>query len=96
MIDIASEVTAALAPVLAELREMRAELVALRESSPPQLLTAAQAAQRLGISVASVWRRLKSGELRSRKIGRSVRISCEDLRPVDPSTVSAAAREARR
>jgi len=79
VIDLAAEVSAALAPVLEELREVRAEVAALRAVSPPRLLSVPEAALALGISARSCWRRVKDRSLPSRRLGRSVRIDSADL-----------------
>ena len=72
MIDIAAEVTTALTPVLAELRELRAEMAALRASQSPRLVSPIEAAKLLGISIATCRRRIADQTLPSRHIGRRV------------------------
>ena len=57
---------------------LRAEL---RRLAPPQLLTVEQAAERLGVSTATVRRRIKDGELPATKTGRQYRVDADALRP---------------
>jgi len=75
VIDIAAEVTTALTPVLAELRELRAEMAALRASQSPRLVSPAEAARALGLSIATVRRRIADQTLPSRHIGRRVLVN---------------------
>ena len=88
MIDIAAEVTTALTPVLAELRELRAEMAALRASQAPKLVSPAEAAKALGISIATCRRRIADQTLPARHVGRRVVVDLSNARP-------AMAREAR-
>ena len=80
MIDIASEVTTALGPVLAELRELRAELAALRASQSPRLVSPSEAAKLLGISIATCRRRIADQTLPSRHLGRRVLVDLANVR----------------
>lgn len=48
--------------------------------SSPTFYTLAQIAEALGLSLKTVRRRVESGELRSHRFGRSLRISDEDYR----------------
>ncbi len=65
--------------VVDELRAVRAELAAMRRALPAQLLTLAQAAERLNVSVPAVRRMVKAGRLKARKVGRDWRIDPADL-----------------
>lgn len=76
---IASAVASSVTPLLAELRRMSAELEALRHMLPSQLVTLAEAAERLGISLATARRRVKDGSLPCRRLGRSVRVDLSAL-----------------
>jgi excisionase family DNA binding protein len=92
---LAEVVGAAVAPVVAELRELRATVEALRAASPPTLVTVGEACRLTGLSPATVRRRVADGTMPSRRIGRSVRVDLASLRPTDPATVTALAAEAR-
>lgn len=78
-----------------ELRLLRDQVDALRRNSPPQLVTVAEAAKLLGLSVRTVSRHIKSGEIPTRRIGRSVRVDLGQLRPLDATSVAELAYEAR-
>lgn len=45
----------------------------------PENLSAKQAAERLGVSLEKVYSMCRSGQLRCRKIGRTIRIQSRDL-----------------
>lgn len=76
---IAAAVQAQVSPVLVELRRMTAEIEALRRALPAQLVTMAEAAKRLGVSLATVRRRVKDGTLPVQRIGRAPRIDLAAL-----------------
>jgi len=92
---LAEAFDAALAPVVAELRELRVKVEALCVASPPTLVTVGEACRLTGLSPATVRRRIADGTMPSRRIGRSVRVDLASLRPTDPATVTALAAEAR-
>lgn len=48
-------------------------------SSRPKLLTPAEVAEELRVSAMTVYRLIKSGELRAARIGKSFRISADDV-----------------
>jgi hypothetical protein len=86
----------AVAPVLVELRALRATVDALRAASPSRLVTVAELA-RLGYgSPATVRRRIANGTYPCVRHGRSVRVDLAALKPVDSDTVAGLAAEARR
>ncbi len=68
--DIAT--TADIARVLSALAELRAEVAALRASQTPRLVSPAEAARALGISIATCRRRIADQTLPSRHLGRRV------------------------
>jgi excisionase family DNA binding protein len=86
--------------LLADLRDqvakLRAEVAALREATPPMLVSVDEAARRLGISTWSVRRLIKAGSLVGSKVGGSWRV---DLRAIttalDDDEVARLALEAR-
>ena len=94
---VLSEVVgAAVAPLASEIRELRAEIEALRVASPSRLVTVAELV-RLGYgSPASVRRRIADGTYPCIRHGRSVRVDLASLRPADRAMVAMLAMEARR
>lgn len=93
---LAAVVADALAPLVGEIRELRATLEALRAASPSRLVTVAELV-RLGYgSPATVRRRIADGTYPCVRHGRSVRVDLTALKPVDPDTVAGLAAEARR
>jgi excisionase family DNA binding protein len=86
---ISAAVAASVTPLFAELRRISAELETLRRALPPQLVTLPEAAQRLGLSLATVRRRVKDGSLPSQRIGRSVRVDVGGLRGPTEGEVNA-------
>jgi hypothetical protein len=93
---LAEVVGAVVAPLADEIRELRAEVVALRAASHTRLVTVAELV-RLGYgSAATVRRRIADGTYPAIRHGRSVRVDLASLRPSDPATVAALAMEARR
>ncbi len=92
---LAEVVADAVAPVVAELRELRATVDALRAASPSRLVTVADLV-RLGYgSPATVRRRIADGTIPCIRHGRSVRVDLASLRPIDRATVAALAEAAR-
>ncbi|HVX95506.1 MAG TPA: helix-turn-helix domain-containing protein [Polyangia bacterium] len=77
-----------LAPIYARLDELAA-------AAPPALVDVEVAAERLGLSVATVRRQAAAGVLPARRVGRSWRIDLAALRPVKPEQIEQLAREAR-
>jgi excisionase family DNA binding protein len=92
---LSAVVADAVAPVVAELRELRATVDALRAASPPTLVTVGEACRLTGLSPATVRRRVADGTLPSRRIGRSVRVDMAALRPIDPGEIARLSMEAR-
>ena len=93
---ISDAVTVAVAPVLAELRALRATVDALRAASPSRLATVAELV-RLGYgSPASVRRRIADGTFPAIRHGRSIRVDIAALKPATPERVAELAREARK
>ncbi len=90
------EVPARLASLEAEVRSLREEVAALRRSSPPTAVTLPEAAQRLGVSVSTLRRRIRAGDLPVVRVGRAVRIDVAVLRHGDDAEVVRLAEAARR
>jgi excisionase family DNA binding protein len=91
--SLAAVVTEAMAPLVSELRELRAAVETLR---PPQFISVDEAAKRLDVSTQTITAMCKRGELVHRRAGRRVLVSAESIRPTDPATVARLSREARR
>jgi excisionase family DNA binding protein len=89
---LAAVVSEALAPVVTELRELRATVEALR---PPQFISVDEAAKRLDVSTQTITAMCKRGELVHRRAGRRLLISAASLKTPDPATVARLAAEAR-
>jgi hypothetical protein len=93
---ITEAVAVAVAPLVSEIRELRATVEALRAASPPKLVTVGEMV-RLGYgSPATVRRRIADGSYPCVRHGRSVRVDLAALKPIDPATVAALADAARR
>jgi excisionase family DNA binding protein len=78
-----------------ELGPLREQLAALAAAAPPVLVTVEVAAERLGLSLATVRRQAASGVLPARRCGRSWRIDLGALRPRSTDEIERLAREAR-
>ena len=83
---LAALLDARLAPMRRAVEELRAEVARLRGSMPPTLVTVPEAAKALGVSQATIRRRMKDGTLPSRRVGRLRRIDLSAYRPSDPET----------
>jgi excisionase family DNA binding protein len=93
---IATALRSEVEPLRAEVARLTSEVAALREaSSPVTFITMDEAAERLGISLSTVRRRIRAGEIPARKIGRNVRVDVKALRPLSEDEVARLAREAR-
>lgn len=82
------QLEAALAPLHAELRHLRAELEEVSKRLPPRL--GAEAAEVLGVHPHTAWDMWKRGEIQGRRIGRAVRIDLAALRPATDEDVAEA------
>lgn len=60
----------------------------LERHLPASLVSVHEAAERLGVSVNTVRRRVKSGDVPSTRIGKAVRIDLTKVRPLDKSEVN--------
>lgn len=67
--------------LLRELVEIRAELARLREDREAEAVTPAEAARRLGLSLRTVQRMVKAGELASVKVGGARRVRLAGVLP---------------
>lgn len=78
---------AKLAPLRNEIGRLAAEVEALRHAVPPALVPVREAAEALGVSEATVRRRIRDGDMAMVRIGRSVRVDLAALRPAAPAEV---------
>jgi len=95
-VDLAGEISAALAPLVDEIRALCASVESLRAATPPRLVDVAEACRLTGLSPATVRRRISDGTIPAVRLGRAVRVDLASLRPPAASTVAALVREARR
>jgi excisionase family DNA binding protein len=68
----------------------------LERHIPPPLVTVQDAAERLGVSVNTVRRRVKSGDIPCTRIGKALRVDLTKVRPLDQVEVSELAERALR
>lgn len=92
---LAAAVSRAVEPMAAELRSLRTAVEDLRHAQPAQMLSVAQAAERLGISTCTVRRRVADGTLPSKHVGRRVLVPADTIQPVDDAEVARLAAAAR-
>ncbi len=92
---IKASVVAAVAPLVAEVEHLAAEVARLREALPPQLVSIEDAAERLGLSGRTVRRRVRDGSIPVRRVGRRVLVDLGALRPLTGEEIAAEARDAR-
>jgi excisionase family DNA binding protein len=78
-----------------DLRRLAEKIDALSARLPPMLVPIPDAAEALGVSVSTIRRGIKSGDLPYRRLGRSVRIDLSACRGLDADDLSRMAREAR-
>jgi len=66
----------------------------LQRSLPAPLVSVQDAAARLGVSVNTVRRRVKSGDIPSTRIGKVVRVDLTNLRPLSDDEIRVMAQRA--
>lgn len=86
---------ARITPLVAQIGALTAEVAQLRRSQPPALASLAEAADRLGLSLSTIRRRVRDGSIPTRRVGRRVLVDLNALRPLDDVEVAQMAREAR-
>lgn len=74
--------SAVAAAVRRELAPLQEAVAALATRLPARLLTVEEAAKELGVHKETVRRRVRSGELASRRVGRAIRIDIDASRPL--------------
>ncbi len=84
-----------LAELRGEVRALAAQVEHLRRALPAQLVSMREAADRLGLSLSTVRRMAKHGDLPCRRMGRSVRVDLAVLHPMTDDEVAQAAARAR-
>jgi excisionase family DNA binding protein len=95
-VALAEEIIAAhLTPLRAEVARLADEVRQLRRAMPPLLVTQREAAKTLGVSLSTIQRKVKSGEVPSVRVGKSVRVDLAAVRPLGAEEVARLAREAR-
>lgn len=100
-IDVGAAVAAllgvpeAVADLKAGMEGLHAEVTLLREALPSMLVSVPEAAHRLGVSVATVRRLIKRGDVVATSVGRSIRVDVASIRAIDSTAVARLARQAR-
>lgn len=85
---IAAAVRAEVAPLHASVAKLSAEIEALRRAMPPALVTMREAARLLGLSLSTVRRRIRDGQLPARRVGKSVRVDLAGLHAPKPTEIA--------
>jgi excisionase family DNA binding protein len=83
------------AELLAELHALRAELAEVRRALPASLGSMEQAAELTGLSGRTIRRRVRTGEIPARRVGRRILIDLAALKPLSTGDIAEAARAAR-
>ena len=84
-----------LAPVRSELERLSAEVIELRRTLPPMLVTLREAARRPGVSYATARRRAAAGDWPVRRDGGRILVDLGALRPFTEDDLRRMARRAR-
>jgi excisionase family DNA binding protein len=93
--SLRAAVADAVAPLDAKIARLTTAVEALKAVSPPQFLSIAEAAQRLGCCQLTVRRQVAAGAIRSRRCGRRILVDASAVRPADPAQIAELARSAR-
>lgn len=80
----------------AKISDLTDAVHALRRALPGKFVAVPEAARFLGVSVSTLRRRIRSGEVNVIRVGRSIRIDLAALRPADEADVVRLADAARR
>lgn len=78
-----------------QVETLTAVVKTLARQIPPPLVSVHEAAARLGVSVNTIRRRVKSGEIPSTRIGKVLRIDLTKVRVLDQDEVEEMAQRAR-
>lgn len=90
------DVPSAVAALRSEVRALRSEVQALEARLPPSLLGIQDAASRIGVSVCTLRRWIKSRRVRAVRVGRTIRVDVGALLvAADESTIATLAGRAR-
>nr|WP_274622823.1 helix-turn-helix domain-containing protein [Myxococcus fulvus] len=68
-----------MSPLLAEVRQLRAEVDRLRRALPAQLVSAREAARVTGVNEATIRRRVRDGSLPARRVGKRLLVDLASL-----------------
>jgi excisionase family DNA binding protein len=79
-----------------QVEQLTVAIRSLERHLPAPLVSVQDAAERLGVSVNTVRRRVKSGDIPCTRIGKAVRIDLTKVRPLDQTEVSELAERALR
>jgi len=79
-----------------QVEQLTVAIRSLERHLPAPLVSVHAAAERLGVSVNTVRRRVKSGHIPCTRIGKAVRIDLTKVRPLDQVEVSELAERAQR
>jgi excisionase family DNA binding protein len=93
--SIRAAVAAEVAPLRTEVARLASQVEALRRAIPPALVAVPEAAKAIGVSEATVRRRIKDGSIPVRRVGRAVRVDLAALRSPDSAEVARLAQAAR-
>lgn len=85
----------ALAPVLDELRAVRAELTEVRACLPPRFVSLKETASAIGVDPRTLMAMAERGEIVVRRAGRRVLVDAASLRPPSREQIAELARSAR-
>lgn len=90
------EMPSRLAALEAETRALREEVKLLRRALPQALAPLPEAARLLGVSISTLRRRVRAGDIPVVRIGRSLRVDLAGLRAPDDADVARLAADSRR
>ncbi len=91
-----AKVPGVMAALVERIARLEAEVQALRQALPPRLGTLREAADLLGVSYATVRRRVQDGSLPVRRVGKAIRVDLAALRPIPEAEVVRLATAARK
>lgn len=84
---LADAVRSALQPLRDEVARLTAAVERVEAQLPPQLVPLAEAAERMGVSVATARRRVRDGSWPSRRDGARLLVDLAQLRPLSKGEV---------
>jgi excisionase family DNA binding protein len=90
------ELPARISALEAQVTTLTESIEKLRRASPSTFVPMSEAASRLGVSLSTLRRRIRAGDVPVVRIGRSVRVDLGALRPADQAEVARLTEAARR